>query len=213
VIADGATETFELAIAAPNIDVGGGQKYEILLEVVADDAQIPSSFQVVKVSVVPFMRFNLALKPNEITHQRRRQAGIIITNNGNYTETFFIQPQAPDRLQIRPKHSRVDLKPAEFKTIPLIFKPARDAFQEERLLFSVSVSCKTGMTERVNGSYIMKRRAPIRLLPILLVSLIIAVLINWLVFQIEPAAQLEYFLNQVNTVIQFVRDFFTGLRS
>ncbi|MFN8376548.1 MAG: hypothetical protein U0694_27215 [Anaerolineae bacterium] len=43
--------------------------------------------------------------------------------------------------------------------MPLRFKPARDAYKEDRLLFSVIVNSKAGMTERANGSYICRRAA------------------------------------------------------
>ncbi|NWF69241.1 MAG: protein kinase [Chloroflexi bacterium] len=211
VVSAGQSETFEVVIAAPGIDVVGGQKYEMIIEVRADNPEIPSALQVVKLSVVPFMRFNIALNPGEVSHARRGRAGVIVTNNGNYADIFSIQTQAPDRLRVRPKQAEVELQPGKFKLVPLQFKPTRDAYKEDRLLFSVIVTSKAGMTERANGSYLLPRRRHLPLLPLLLLAIVIAVLINWLVFNTPPAAQLDYFLNQVNTLRQVIADFLQGL--
>ncbi|MFN8376549.1 MAG: FHA domain-containing serine/threonine-protein kinase [Anaerolineae bacterium] len=95
VIPSGQTETFEVVIAAPSIDVVGGQKYEMIIEVVADNAEIPPAVQVVKLSVVPFMRFNIALNPNEVTHRRRGRAGDHHQQRQLRRVSFNIQVQAP----------------------------------------------------------------------------------------------------------------------
>jgi hypothetical protein len=212
-IASGQTEIFEIVIAAPSIDVVGGLKYEMIIEVAADNPQIPSAAQVVKLSVVPFMRFNIALTPNEVSHARRRKAGIIITNSGNYVEAFTIQVQSPDRLKVQPKVKQLELQAGQFKTVPLRFKPTRDASKDDRLLFSVMVSSKSGMTERAHGSYLMPLRKRIPRWIALPIGIVIGILINWFIFNTPPEAQLQILITNLNNIVQWVIGLAQGLRT
>lgn len=202
----GQTANFDLAIAAPGVEVGGGQQYELIVEVAADRPDIPSVFQVIKVSVVPYMRFNLALNPSEVSHRRRGKAKLIITNSGNYAETFMIRVQPPDRLSIQPKVDQIKIEPSKYEMIPLRFQPTRDASKEDRLLFSIMVSTQAGMTERVNGSYLPPRRRRIPWLAIVIIAIILAVAINFVVFGYSPQEQWSYFLSQLENLRQTVTD-------
>ncbi|MFN8376547.1 MAG: hypothetical protein U0694_27210 [Anaerolineae bacterium] len=46
---------------------------------------------------------------------------------------------------------------------------------------------------------------------ILLVGVVLAVLINWFVFNTPPQAQVEYFIGQVNALIQIVTGLVQGV--
>lgn len=212
-IESGATGTFEVAVVAPGVDAQVGQKYELILEAVADHPEIPRAFQVIKIRVMPHMRFGLALNPSEISHHRRRKALLVINNNGNYTEMFMVQVQSPDRLTVKPDTTQVEVHPAQQVSIPVRFKPRRDAFRDDRLLFSISVSTPSGATEQVNGSYILPRpfRIPWRL--ILILGLVLAFIVNWLVFKSDPGESLRYFLRQVEFWRDSIVHLIEGLRS
>jgi hypothetical protein len=159
------------------------------------------------------MRFNIALTPNEVSHARRRKAGIIITNSGNYVEAFTIQVQSPDRLKVQPKVKQLELQAGQFKTVPLRFKPTRDASKDDRLLFSVMVSSKSGMTERAHGSYLMPLRKRIPRWIALPIGIVIGILINWFIFNTPPEAQLQILITNLNNIVQWVIGLAQGLRT
>ncbi|MBC8170795.1 MAG: hypothetical protein H7X77_03965 [Anaerolineae bacterium] len=192
-IEPGKTELFDLSITAQGSQLRAGQKYELILKVVArNQPDIPMAVQVLKLSVIPFMRFTIALNPSEISHRRRRRAALVITNNGGYTETFTILPESPDRLTIRPKQPEITIDAGHSQKIGLNFYPTRDAFRDSRLLFHIGVKTRAGMTERIHGSYLLppRRRIPIWFWLLVLVSLVVAG--NWLLNGYDPVEQFNF---------------------
>jgi serine/threonine protein kinase len=183
VIEGGQGGTFDVTIMAPPGTAGGGQRYELMIEASADNPAIPRVFQVVKLQLMQEMRFSIALDPGEVTHRRRGKARVVISNNGNYAETFTIGVQAPDRLRITPHKSQVQVLPGRPLTVPLRFQPRRDAFREDRLLFAIMAQTPNGATERANGSYVLPRRMRLRIpwLRVLVIGVLIALGIIWFV--------------------------------
>jgi hypothetical protein len=214
VVAPGTPNTFEIIVNAPETGVLGGQSYEVVVEAISDNPAIPVAVQILKVSVSRTMRFNVVLKPTEVTHGRRRRADLMITNTGNYAETFVIQPEAPDRLSIRPKVPQIEIGAAQSKAVSLQFSPTRDAARDGRLMYAVRVVTPSGMSERVNGSYVFRQR--IRTGPSILVFLVLAivaaVLIRWLVFQVDIPTQLAEYSRVIQAFVESVLDIFRGAR-
>ncbi|MDX2136879.1 MAG: FHA domain-containing serine/threonine-protein kinase [Chloroflexota bacterium] len=183
VIESGQVGTFDVTIMSPPGTAGGGQRYELMIEASADNPAIPRVFQVVKLQLMQEMRFSIALDPGEVTHRRRGKARVVITNNGNYAETFNIGVQAPDRLRITPHRAQAQVVPGRPLAMPLRFQPRRDAFREDRLLFAVMVQTPNGATERANGSYVLPRRMRLRIpwLRALVIGVLIALAVIWFV--------------------------------
>ncbi|HEX2618695.1 MAG TPA: hypothetical protein VHL11_01075, partial [Phototrophicaceae bacterium] len=213
----GETKMFDFSITAPIFNIVAGQKYELILKVVAkdqpaaqelpaaqDQPPIPTAYQVLKISVVPFMRFNIMLDPGEISHRRRNRAALVITNSGNYTETFTIVPEMPDRLALRPEDNEIKLDAGQSRKVKLRFYPTRDAFKDTRLLFHISVKARSGMTERIHGSYLLPRRRRIPVWFLLLLLLVVVVIATWALTGNDPIAQFNF-------VRKWVLDFWTNL--
>jgi serine/threonine protein kinase len=177
VIPQDGEHTFDFIVSTPSVGTIGGKTHEIALEVVADNPDIPSAYQILKVRVVPFTRFLVALRPSEVSHNRRRRAELTITNSGNQPETFAIEVEAPDSLQVVPKVTQLTVDPAQEHHIPVTFKPGRDASRlRTRLMYAITVHSASGKTERTNGSYIFRRqgRAPLLLFVLLALAIFVA---------------------------------------
>ncbi len=160
-IEPGESRTFEMLITPPDIGPIGGQNYELVLEIACDNPDVPAVVQVINVKVARFMRFNVALNPAEISHNRRRKSDLSIWNNGNYSDSFIIYAELPSGLNVKPSASEITIGPREQKSVELQFNPARDAAQDGRLLYRLRVMAKTsGMTERADGSYVYRTPRP-----------------------------------------------------
>lgn len=154
-----ASYTFDFIISMPPVGTTGDATHEIALQVVADNPEIPTAYQVLKVRVMAFTRFTVTLHPNEVSHNRRRRAELLIANTGNQPETFSIETEAPDTLKVEPQAREIEIAPSEEKSVRLNFRPARDARRlRTRLIYTVSVRVPSGLVERANGSYIFPRR-------------------------------------------------------
>jgi hypothetical protein len=177
VIKSGDVYTFDLVVSAPSTGTTGGQTHEIAIEIVSDRPGIRGVIQVLKLRVMPLTRFSVALHPNEVSHNRRRHTNLTITNSGNFTETFWIEFEAPDTLRVAPDTNQIKVNPAQEQTVRLKFSPARGASKERsRLLYTANVRSSSGIIERSHGSYIFQRRgfSPVGLLVMWAVLLIIA---------------------------------------
>jgi hypothetical protein len=214
VVAPGDPKTFEIIVNPPETGVLGGQSYEVVVEAISDNPTIPVAVQILKVTVSRTMRFNIALKPTEVTHGRRRRADLMITNTGNYAETFVIQPEAPDRLSIHPKVPQIEVGPAQSKAVVLHFNPARDAARDGRLMYAVRVITPSGMSERINGSYVFRRRirSGPSILALLVLALVAAVLIRWLVFQVDIPTQIAEYSRAIQAFVESVMTLVRGGR-
>ncbi|GAB4575217.1 MAG: hypothetical protein Kow0077_25640 [Anaerolineae bacterium] len=155
----GDTYTFDLVVSAPETGTVGGKTYEIALEIASDTEGIPSVLKVLKIRVVPLTRFVVTLKPNEISHNRRRHAQLVVTNHGNYADTYTVDAETPDTLAITVRESQFELAPGEERAVALRFKPARGAQRgRSRLLFKLMVQSSSGLIERVHGGYVFQPR-------------------------------------------------------
>lgn len=201
VIQPGDTYTFDFIVSSPAIGTIGGRTHEITLEVVADQPDIPAAFQILKVRVVPLTRFTLALRPNEVSHNRRRQSNVVITNIGNVSEQFAVEVQSPDTLKVVVKTPQVEIAPGQELQVRLRFKPARNVWRtSSRLIYIVTVRAASGNTERANGTYIFRRaqRVPLWIL-LVWIALVIAVT-RYFAYQVSFAAQFEE--------VRFLLDYF-----
>jgi hypothetical protein len=200
-LAGEGTLNFDFIVSMPVTGTVGGETHEIALQVAANDSSIPTAFQVLKVRVVPFTRFTVALRPIEVSHNRRRRAELLITNNGNQPEHFSLELEAPDTLQILPQVQQVTVEPAQEQLIRLKFKPARGASQlRSRLLYAVIVHSASGAIERANGSYIFGKRGRV---PIsLLLIWVVLVTVTWraIVFGISLPQQYA----ELRTLVELV---------
>ncbi len=159
VIEPGGAYTFDLVVSAPPTGTVGGKTYEIALEVATDQPDIPSVLKVLKIRIVPVTRFAVTLQPNEVSHNRRRQARLLVVNSGNHLESYTIEIETPDILSIVPDVKSLQIEPGHEREVLLKFKPARGAHQgRTRLLYRILVHAASGMVERANGSYVFQPR-------------------------------------------------------
>ncbi len=193
VISDGDSYAFDLVVSAPSAGTVGGRTHELALEVVSDQPEIPSVVQVLKLRIVPLTRYTIALQPNEVTHGRRRHADLAILNSSNYPESFSIDIEAPDTLQVTPEARQVQVEAAQGRQVRLKFRPARGAQKgRSRLLYTVIVHSASGLIERAHGSYVFQRRSrpSIGLLLALWVFLVIVISRHFL-FGVTVQQQIE----------------------
>jgi serine/threonine protein kinase len=197
--------TFDFMVSSPTIGTIGGSTHEIVLEATSDNSEIPSAVQILKVRVVPFTRFIAALKPNEVSHDRKRRSDLSIINSGNQKETFSIEIEAPDTLKLIPTTPQIDIGPADEKSIRLKFKPARDARRaRNRLVYSITVHSLSGMTERVNGSYVFRQRQRIPNGLWLLWILLLIIIGRQIIFDVSVQTQFEQARDIIDHLIQQV---------
>lgn len=200
-IHSGETRAFDLIVRSPVVGTVAGETYELALEVVSDNPDIPSAIQVLKVKVVPFTRFAIAVTPREISHSRRRQAHLVISNNSNQAETFTIAPQNPDLLQITPQVSEITVQAGVEERVALKFKPARGAQrQRSRLVFTVGVHAASGVVEYANGSYILQTRRLFSLRFFILWGIFVIILARLLLFGTSIQQQID----EVRIVIEYL---------
>jgi len=207
VIQPGDTYTFDFIVSPPAVGTFGGRTHEITLEVVADQPDIPAAFQILKVRVVPVTRFTVALRPNEVSHNRRRQSDVVITNTGNVSETFAVEVQAPDTLRVVLKTPQVEIAPGQEAQVRLRFKPARNVWRtSSRLIYVVTARVASGSTERVNGTYIFRRKERVPLWILLLWIVVVTVALRYFAYRVSFAAQFE----EVRTIIEYIARSLTG---
>lgn len=209
-IVAGETHIFDLFISAPP-GAPGGSTHEITLLAVADQPDIPSAFQILKVRVVAYTRFTVTLQPSEVSHHRRRRADLTVTNTGNQPETFTVDFESPDTLQVSAKPSQFAVLPGEERSIPLTFKPVRESQRtRSRLVFTAMVSVTSGANERVNGTYVFGRkgRAPALFLP--LWAVIIFVMGRWVMWGVPLPDQWAQFVQIVQSLIAGLIGRFSG---
>ena len=203
----GDTYTFDFIVSAPAIGTIGGRTHEITLEVVADQPDIPAAFQILKVRVVPLTRFTVALRPNEVSHNRRRQSNVVITNTGNVSEQFAVEVQSPDTLRVLTKTPQVDIAPGQESQVRLRFKPARNVWRSSsRLIYVVTVRAASGAIERVNGTYIFRRAQRVPLWVLLVWILLVIALNRYFAYRVSFAAQFE----EVRVLVEYIARSLTG---
>ncbi len=206
VIPAGDTYVFDLVVSAPSTGTIGGHTYEIALEIVADRPGIRSAIQILKVRIVPITRFVIALRPNEVSHNRRRRADLVITNSGNQPETFAIEIEAPDTLHITPEAPQVQVDPAAERTVRLRFKPARGAVRRGRLVYAVTVHAASGVVNRAHGSYVFQRRERVPAGLLVVWALLVIIIARQFIFGVPLPQQLA----EVRAVIEYLIQIVTG---
>jgi serine/threonine protein kinase len=191
-IAAGDSYTFDLMVSAPATGTAGGMTHEIALEVVSDHEEVPSAIQILKVRVVPFTRFMIALQPSEITHKRRPQADLVIINTGNQSDIFTIDIEAPDTLRVTPAEPQIEIQPGQEATVSLHLKTTRDARRARgRLVYSVIAYATSGVSERTHGSYVFRRKQRIPAGLIVLWVLLVVIITRQLVSGVPVMEQFE----------------------
>jgi eukaryotic-like serine/threonine-protein kinase len=207
VIQPGDTYTFDFIVSAPVIGTIGGRTHEITLEVVADQPDIPAAYQILKVRVVPLTRFTVALRPNEVSHNRRRQSNVVVTNTGNVSERFAVEVQSPDTLKVVVKTPQVEIAPGQESEVRLRFKPARNVWRtSNRLIYIVTVRAASGNTERANGTYIFRRAQRVPLWILLVWIVLVIAVTRYFAYQVSFAAQFE----EVRFVLDYIARSLTG---
>lgn len=205
-IANGETVTFDFIVSMPLTGTVGDNTHEIALQIVADNPDIPTAYQVLKVRVVPFTRFTLALRPSEISHNRRRKADLFITNTGNQPERFNIELEAPDTLKIRAQPAQLLIQPAQEQTVRLHFKPRRDRNRiRSRLIYGVVVHAASGAIERTNGSYVFEHHQRIPLIIWLVWIVFIIVMARWLLFGVSLGDQWSQLYMVLELLVRRIR--------
>jgi serine/threonine protein kinase len=209
IIQPGDAYTFDFIVSPPVIGTVGGRTHEITLEIVADQPDIPASFQILKVRVVPLTRYTVALRPNEVSHNRRRQSDVVITNTGNVSEMFTVEIQSPDTLHVQMRTPQIEIAPGQESHVRLKFKPARNiARASSRLIYIVTVRAASGNTERVNGTYIFRRKDRFPLWILLLWIALVIIATRRFAYQVSFAAQFD----EVRVVLEYLVHLVAGSR-
>jgi serine/threonine protein kinase len=198
--------TFDFIVSAPEVGTIGGRTHEITLEVVADNPEIPSAFEILKVRIVPLTRFSVSLRPNEVSDNRRRQSELVIMNGGNNVETLSIEVQAPDTLRVKPAKSQVMVEPTKETTVRLNFRPSRDARRaRSRLVYTLIVYSASGATERASGTYVFRQRARIPVGLVILWVLMVIVAARLLLYGVPLEMQFNEVRNLFESLIRMLR--------
>lgn len=198
--------TFDFIVSAPEVGTIGGRTHEITLEVVADNPEIPSAFEVLKLRIVPVTRFSVSLRPNEVSDNRRRQSELVILNGGNNVETLSIEVQAPDTLQVKPAKSQVMVEPAKEATVRLNFRPSRDARRaRSRLVYTLIVYSASGATERASGTYVFRRQGRIPIGLVILWVVAIIVIARLMLFGVPLETQFNQARDLFESLIRMLR--------
>lgn len=196
---------FELTLIAPETGAIGGRTHEVVVEVVPDNPDIPTAFHVLKVVVVRHMRFNITLKPKEISHGRgKRKASLSIHNQGNYDETFNIYTEAPDLLMLETPDAQVLVPSGETTPIPLRLRARRGAQRSGRLLFTLNVVSQNGMSERINGSYVFRSGIRRFSLSSLIFMLMLLGLLALAVYRLSDGGDLNTLIRSIETAVRSV---------
>jgi serine/threonine-protein kinase len=205
IVHPGETYTFDFLVSAPPVGTVGGKTHEIALEIVADQPEIPSAIQILKVRIIAMTRFAIALRPSEISHHRRRRAELSIANYGNQRETFTFEVQAPDVLTITPEKPQVDVLPGEEQVVRLKFKPARDAWQSRsRLVYSLTVHATSGVTERCNGTYVFRKRRWLPIRTMIVWALIVAIAARLIIYGVSLSQQMAEVRALIEGLVQWI---------
>ncbi|MEL6148211.1 MAG: FHA domain-containing serine/threonine-protein kinase [Chloroflexota bacterium] len=183
-IQDGETHTFDMLLSMPPTGTTGNTTREIAIEVSSDRAEIPTAYRILKVRVVSYTRYVVALRPNEVSHHRRRRNQVVIRNEGNQQDTFTIEVEAPDTLEVETSRDQVTIPAGETQSVGLRFKPRkRRQMATGRLSYMVSVRTSLGIVQRISGKYVIPSRRR---------GLNLITLTGWILFVVLATRQLWF---------------------